>query len=240
MERLREQFQPEGFELDVNSSTNIVQTNCSLPLKNEDCRVLQFPALLNLADRTLCLCDSNVSVVDQCRRETPPTPTQSHGTPPPANTKASYEGLPRIFAITPTYPRYTQKVDLTSLCQTLISVPQFTWIVIEDSQTETKVVTDLLARCDVESVHLHIRTPPLMRPRVGQVKNPSAFSRGVQQRNMGLDWIKRHCTETKCNGVVYFMDDDNKYDLRLFQEVRLRVCVSMRECGCVHVTAVPD
>ena len=82
MERLREQFQPEGFELDVNSSTNIVQTNCSLPLKNEDCRVSQFPALLNLADRTLCLCDSNVSVVDQCRHETPPTPTQSHGTPP--------------------------------------------------------------------------------------------------------------------------------------------------------------
>lgn len=47
-------------------------------------------------------------------------------------------------------------------------------------------------------------------------------SRGVEQRNTGLAWIREHCkvTSPECQrGVLYFMDDDNKYDLRLFDEV---------------------
>ncbi len=53
-------------------------------------------------------------------------------------------------------------------------------------------------------------------------------SRGVEQRNAGLDWIRGHCSTPKgkpeCQkGVLYFMDDDNKYDLRLFEEVSLHL-----------------
>ena len=39
--------------------------------------------------------------------------------------------------------------------------------------------------------------------------------RGVAARNAGMRWVLSHATK----GVLYFMDDDNTYDLRLFAEV---------------------
>ena len=119
--------------------------------------------------------------------------------------------IPIIFGITPTYRRSTQKVDLTSLCHTLTLVPRLVWIVVEDSHEKTGLVSRLLQRCKVQSVHMNVKTPP------------NAKSRGVLQRNAGLNWVRSHCSEVVCDGVVYFMDDDNKYDLRLFEEVS--ICV---------------
>ena len=126
-----------------------------------------------------------------------------------------------VYAITPTYVRPTQRVDLISLCHTLMHVPNITWIVVEDSVNKTQHVRDILTKqCkSVTSVHLTAKSS----------KN-KAEGRGVNQRNAALSWIRQTCgsnettttTEKKCNGVVYLMDDDNKYDLRLFQEVGLR------------------
>ena len=39
--------------------------------------------------------------------------------------------------------------------------------------------------------------------------------KGVSNRNAGIQWVKEHAT----SGVVYFADDDNTYDIRLFDEV---------------------
>ena len=39
--------------------------------------------------------------------------------------------------------------------------------------------------------------------------------RGVANRNAALDWVRGNCK----TGVVYFADDDNTYDIRLFEEV---------------------
>ena len=41
--------------------------------------------------------------------------------------------------------------------------------------------------------------------------------RGVSNRNAGLKWVKVHAKD----GVIYFADDDNTYDYRIFDEVRL-------------------
>lgn len=41
--------------------------------------------------------------------------------------------------------------------------------------------------------------------------------RGVSNRNRGLDWIRANATE----GVLYFADDDNTYDIEIFEEVRI-------------------
>ncbi len=73
----------------------------------------------------------------------------------------------------------------------------------------------------VESVHLHAKTSSVYKV---------LKSRGVEQRNAGLKWIREHCKEQHkllaCRrGVLYFMDDDNKYDIRLFEEVCMYVCV---------------
>lgn len=39
--------------------------------------------------------------------------------------------------------------------------------------------------------------------------------RGVSNRNRGLDWIRANASD----GVFYFADDDNTYDLQIFHEV---------------------
>ena len=92
-------------------------------------------------------------------------------------------------------------------------MPEITWIVVEDAVNKTQAVTNLLAKCKfVTSVHLAAKSP----------KYTKGMAKGVNQRNTGLSWIRRNCgsnATVKCRGVVYLMDDDNKYDLRLFQEV---------------------
>ena len=125
--------------------------------------------------------------------------------------------MPTVFVITPTYTRLTQKVDLTTLCHTLMHVPKLVWIVIEDSHEKTQLVMNLLARCKVQSVHLNVRTPREYQLKPGQKRYKKP--RGVAQRNAGLHWLRSHYTLSNCSGVVYFADDDNKYDLRLFEEV---------------------
>lgn len=44
--------------------------------------------------------------------------------------------------------------------------------------------------------------------------------RGVSNRNRGLDWIRANASD----GVFYFADDDNTYDLQIFHEVIVADC----------------
>lgn len=128
--------------------------------------------------------------------------------------------LPFIYVITPTHARYTQKVDLMSLCHTLMHVPNLVWIVIEDSEFKTDLVLKLLQWCQVESVHLN-------NPKTQAIQWPFSWFtslRGVPQRNEGLRWLRKYCARPEnagqCKrGVVYFADDDNKYDVRLFEKI---------------------
>jgi Glycosyltransferase family 43 len=46
--------------------------------------------------------------------------------------------------------------------------------------------------------------------------------RGVSNRNRGLEWIRANASE----GVLYFADDDNTYDLDIFDEVRIEAIFS--------------
>lgn len=49
-----------------------------------------------------------------------------------------------------------------------------------------------------------------------------AKPRGVSNRNRGLQWIRANATK----GVFYFADDDNTYDIELFDEVqKLQKCI---------------
>lgn len=43
-----------------------------------------------------------------------------------------------------------------------------------------------------------------------------AAARGWAQRNLALGWIRRQFTNATRKAIVYFADDDNTYDIRLF------------------------
>lgn len=46
-------------------------------------------------------------------------------------------------------------------------------------------------------------------------KTKKAKPRGVSNRNRGLRWLRENATE----GVFYFADDDNTYDISIFEQV---------------------
>ena len=122
--------------------------------------------------------------------------------------------LPYIYVVTPTNIRLEQKADLTRLSYTLRHVPNLHWIVIEDSETETPLVKKLLTNCKLPYTHLVASTPEVHKLKV---TDPNWLKpRGVPQRNAGIKWLRDNAKKA---GVVYFADDDNTYDLQIFEEV---------------------
>ena len=125
--------------------------------------------------------------------------------------------LPMIFMITPTYDRPTQVPDVIRLCQTLMHVKYLHWIVVEDGDKLSQDVEDILNWCSVNSTYLSYKTPPDRKGKRGT---------GADQRNYAMQWLREHYKVGQQPGVVYFGDDDNTYDIRLFEEVG-RVCGHM-------------
>ncbi|XP_060532296.1 galactosylgalactosylxylosylprotein 3-beta-glucuronosyltransferase I isoform X2 [Cylas formicarius] len=124
---------------------------------------------------------------------------------------------PTIYAITPTYWRHVQKAELTRLSQTLRLVPNLHWIVVEDSSSKTELVRNLLKESKLIFTHLNAKTPPFEKL---QEKDPRwKRHRGVEQRNIALKWIRDNLNLGREKGVVYFMDDDNAYSVKLFNEI---------------------
>jgi hypothetical protein len=118
---------------------------------------------------------------------------------------------PLIYFITPTYKRQSQMVDLTRLAQTLLHDRGIYWIVVEDAANPSRRVRNLLARFGLMYTHVAEPTPE-------KVQRKKIHPRGVNQRNRALDVVDQVARDVP--GVVYFGDDDNAYDIRLFPELR--------------------
>lgn len=127
------------------------------------------------------------------------------------------QDVPMIYLITPTYARPTQKADLVRMLQTLLLVPNIHWIVVEDSNRKTNLVMKLLLESGISHTQLHVSTPEEFKldSKLPRWKKP----RGVLQRNLGLQWLRKNVHSSKYSGVVYFADDDNTYHVDLFEEV---------------------
>lgn len=130
-----------------------------------------------------------------------------------------YHHLPVIYVITPTNSRVeTQLADLTRMRNTLWLVPKLVWILVEDAGHKTYKLKRFLADSQIEHVHLNEETSSDMRIKSGEKE--WSKPRGVLQRNKALEWLRENANNIDHNGVVYFADDDNTYDLRLFEEIR--------------------
>uniref|UniRef100_A0A8D2NDP4 Galactosylgalactosylxylosylprotein 3-beta-glucuronosyltransferase n=1 Tax=Zonotrichia albicollis TaxID=44394 RepID=A0A8D2NDP4_ZONAL len=127
--------------------------------------------------------------------------------------------LPTIHVVTPTYSRPVQKAELTRLANTLLHVPNLHWILVEDSQRRTPLITRLLRDTGLNYTHLNVETPRNYKLR-GDMRDPR-IPRGTMQRNLALRWLRETFHKNYSQpGIVYFADDDNTYSLELFEEVR--------------------
>lgn len=134
-----------------------------------------------------------------------------------------------IFFITPTYPRREQVAELTRLGQTLLLAGGVHWVVAEDAATCSPLVAGLLGRLGLPYTHLTSPQPSMYRE-AKLTYNP----RGVSSRRAGLAWVLAHAHE----GVVYFGDDDNTYDVRLLGQMAKTRTVSMFPVGFIGVQGV--
>ncbi|XP_053641662.1 galactosylgalactosylxylosylprotein 3-beta-glucuronosyltransferase P isoform X1 [Cherax quadricarinatus] len=132
------------------------------------------------------------------------------------------EGLPPLYIITPTYPRAEQVPELTRTAQTLMNVPNVVWIVSEDSTVASTSVVQYLNESGLNTVYLHVQMP-------SRYKKVGNKPRGVANRMAGLNWVRENAKD----GVLYFADDDNTYDIRIFEQIRWTRKVSMFPVGLV-------
>ncbi|PVD25383.1 hypothetical protein C0Q70_15883, partial [Pomacea canaliculata] len=136
-------------------------------------------------------------------------------------TTAPTSSAPKAYVITPTYQRPTQEADLLRLCYTLMQAPHVRWIIVEDSDDKTELVgawdgvgvgERVVNKCFISGIESH---------------------RGVTQRNTGLAWVRHNVLPSSRAGGVYFADDDNTYDLRVFDVVRNTTKISVWKMGIV-------
>lgn len=64
------------------------------------------------------------------------------------------QNLPPLYIITPTYRRPEQIAELTRLSHTLRLVRNVYWLVIEDADKKTDLVTELLRKSGLRYEHL--------------------------------------------------------------------------------------
>jgi len=145
------------------------------------------------------------------------------------NNSSNPSDLPTVYFITPTYPRREQIAELTRLGQTLLLSRNIHWIIAEDAPSCSPMVAGLLKRLEIPFTHL-VSPQPLMYKKAKLRYSP----RGVSSRRAGLHWVLRNTQ----NGVVYFGDDDNTYDIRLFKQISKTKTISMFPVGFIGVQGV--
>lgn len=72
-------------------------------------------------------------------------------------------------------------------------------------------------------------------PMPDMYRSLSLVPRGVANRRAAIQWIRGNAQRP---GVLYFGDDDNTFDLKLFDEIRNTRMVSMFPVGLVGQYAV--
>ncbi|KAL3087339.1 hypothetical protein niasHS_008658 [Heterodera schachtii] len=91
-------------------------------------------------------------------------------------------------------------------------------------------IDQLVARLGIDAIHLCAETPTKWRLRLD---DPHwKYPKGVVQRNAALRWLRKNGAHQHV-GAVYFGDDDNTYDWRLFDEIRLLKRVGTWPVGIV-------
>lgn len=107
----------------------------------------------------------------------------------------------QLILITPTWERENRMSYLERLASVVKPVSDMTWLVVEDGAVPSEEVSDLLGSTQIE--HRYWAVGPTR-------------DKGHVQRNAALEYIK----SSGLQGVVYNADDDNRYDPRLFDQLR--------------------
>jgi hypothetical protein len=145
----------------------------------------------------------------------------------------------RIYIITPTLPRIVQRPDLVRMIEYVRSAHKggpVTWVVVDDSDKTSFWNEKLFNASGLPDIIYTFQKTPT---------NIKRNSRGVLQRNKGLRVIYDSICSQKYSNImdypiIYFADDDNTYDHRLWNLFRENVVrVAVLNVGLITSSAVP-
>ncbi|XP_065567304.1 galactosylgalactosylxylosylprotein 3-beta-glucuronosyltransferase S-like [Artemia franciscana] len=119
---------------------------------------------------------------------------------------------PTLYVITPTFCRPEQIAELTRLGQTLRQVENLYWIVAEDATVPTPAVKTTVDKMQIPYTILTAPMPEEYASKRG------LKPKGVSNRMAAIEWLR---SNNITRGVIYFADDDNTYDLELFEEFKV-------------------
>ncbi|CAD5220708.1 unnamed protein product [Bursaphelenchus okinawaensis] len=111
----------------------------------------------------------------------------------------------RVILITSTYHRPQRIADFHSLIHNFRHIDNIFWIVVEEGPQTDQFIESLLKRSNVPYVYLN-------------AENVDTPCHGWSQRNAALDYIRSNKESFKDSDVVYFANDENTYDKRLFDK----------------------
>lgn len=107
----------------------------------------------------------------------------------------------RIILVTPTFKRPERSVYLDRCIKVFKEAGNILWLVVEDAEETDNEVEEILRHSGLEYVYFNY----------GRTQD-----RGNSQKDLAFRYIK----DNKLEGIVYSADDDNAYDIRLFDEIR--------------------
>jgi hypothetical protein len=119
-----------------------------------------------------------------------------------------------LIFVTPTYAWRGRERYLRRCADAFRRVRDLFWIVIEDGDRTSPEVEQVLDRSGV--------------PHLYAAHGPTRSSANAQR-----NWALKYIRDQRLSGVVYFADDDNKYEARLFDELRKVKRVGILPVGCL-------
>lgn len=112
--------------------------------------------------------------------------------------RTNHKTLPYLNIITCTFPRALRTKYLSHLKELLCAEQNIRWLVVDDNDQIDHELSEFLPDF---AIYLHI----------GPTRN-----KGHSQRNLALEYIY----DNNFDGLIYNADDDNRYDPKIFQELR--------------------
>uniref|UniRef100_A0A1B0ABJ1 Galactosylgalactosylxylosylprotein 3-beta-glucuronosyltransferase n=1 Tax=Glossina pallidipes TaxID=7398 RepID=A0A1B0ABJ1_GLOPL len=139
-----------------------------------------------------------------------------------------WNDLPMIYFITSTYPWREQMPKLLKLGYTLQHVPRLHWIVTDLYPTCNQYLSAFLHKFHMPFTHLSNRL-------LDGFYEDKFEPQGFEEKEAGIEWLR---TRNITSGILYFGNDDNTYDLKLFQEIRSTRVVSMFPVGLTDANGI--
>lgn len=91
------------------------------------------------------------------------------------------------------------------------------------------IAKKLKLNSDLKIEHLNVETP--VKFKIASDQPNWSKPKGVWQRNRALEYLTINFMNLDRNGVIYFLDDDNTYDIQIFEEMRNTKRVSVWPVG---------